>query len=488
MNKNYRTQLMTVLIIFAFTLASTIAFIDYFQFKNKITKMNDIIIDQAIDVVTSSLQLIDESIHMHGDKTDEAMEETLYYLQSYYEDNRDIATWDLDEMFQSFGYDIYIINEDYEIIHSNVTDDIGINFNTCCASLKSILDERRQSKQPFIDGIEISQKNQHLIKFGYITTKDKQYIIEIGLNIEDTSLSSIYNYVNLTNKIVDDLDIIDNIHILNMGGYSYNANGKQIDGDRLATFRKSRDSETSQELVRMSEDGVTVHYRYVPITLPYEQGTTKLKIVEVSYNESGIREWLSSYTKRFFIQLILILAITVLLANVISKRFAKMSYLAYHDGLTGLQNRSAFEEQLQQIVREGQSNLTLCFIDLDRFKLVNDHLGHQKGDELLQSIGNKMKEFVSDDGVYRLGGDEFIILFNEQTKESVLQQVKQVLKGIERDVLTKDQYLPFKLSASAGVVFMTEEDTIQSIKDKADIALQHAKLKGKNQYQIYKEE
>lgn len=177
-----------------------------------------------------------------------------------------------------------------------------------------MLDERRKSDQPFIDGIEISQKNQTLIKFGYITTKDKRYIIEIGLQSED---------------------------------------------------------------------------------------------------------------------------------------------------------------------------FAVCFLDLDRFKLVNDYLGHQKGDALLSSVGKTMKGIVENGTVYRLGGDEFMIIFTNVTREEVFEQVKHVLVGVEKELTTDKYYEIFQLSASAGIAFGEPDDTVTSIKTKVDVALQQAKLKGKNQYQVY---
>lgn len=486
MKKNYRIQLTMTLIIFTFTIASVITAINYYQFKTEMERKNELLIEQAIEISVSALEFVDESIQLHGKQIDDEMQDALRYLQVFYDENNDVLSWNLQALKKELGYDIYIINEANEIIQSNIASDIGINFEKCCQSLKKILDERRQYSEPFVDGVEISQKNDDLIKFGYITTNDKQFIIEIGLNIEGTTLETIYNYVNITGDIIEKFDTVDDLHFLNMGGYSYNGGGKRITGDRYETFREARDQHEITQLEIVDDKGNKTFYRYIPTVLSHEEGATKQKIIEVTYNERAMSDWGAAYTKRFIFQFAFILFITIILAHVIVKRFMRMSYLAYHDNLTGLENRLAFEEQLEQTM-SNRDPLAISFIDLDRFKLINDHLGHQQGDILLQMIGNTMKSNVTNGTVYRLGGDEFMIIFTNIEREAVLQQINSVLRGVEEQLVTDDNYKSFQLSASAGVVFAQENDTIISIKEKADIALHHAKLKGKNQLQVYGE-
>ena len=97
-----------------------------------------------------------------------------------------------------------------------------------------------------------------------------------------------------------------------------------------------------------------------------------------------------------------------------------IEYLAYHDGLTGLPNRSLFSKLLGQCISEArryQQQLAVSFLDLDRFKQINDALGHEAGDQLLQEVARRLKECVRDsDTVARLGGDEFVVLLSADAR------------------------------------------------------------------------
>ena len=92
-----------------------------------------------------------------------------------------------------------------------------------------------------------------------------------------------------------------------------------------------------------------------------------------------------------------------------------MRNMAYHDALTGLPNRILLNDRLEMALLQAQRNnglIALLYIDFDHFKQINDGLGHDVGDELLQSVGNRLKECLrQQDTVARLGGDEFILLF-----------------------------------------------------------------------------
>lgn len=166
-----------------------------------------------------------------------------------------------------------------------------------------------------------------------------------------------------------------------------------------------------------------------------------------------------------------------------------ISYQAYHDILTDLPNRMLFKDRLGLAVIQAKrklAELAVMFIDLDRFKLVNDTLGHVKGDELLQQVANRLKECLRrGDTLARQGGDEFTIVLPELRDR---QDAKVIA-----DKFLESLHLPFDLdghevhiSASIGIaIYPTDGETIDELLRHADIAMYQVKALGKNGHSFY---
>ncbi|WP_413691476.1 EAL domain-containing protein [Psychromonas sp. KJ10-2] len=166
----------------------------------------------------------------------------------------------------------------------------------------------------------------------------------------------------------------------------------------------------------------------------------------------------------------------------------KLQKMANYDHLTGLSNRAFFTDRLTlalaRVPRHGIS--ALMFLDLDRFKNINDTLGHHVGDLVIQEVAKRLKSVVRDeDSIARLGGDEFAIIFTDLTTESVIAPIaNKIVSAVN---------LPFKvegksmvLSCSVGVAIATEHNVEPSdILRKADLALYEAKGAGRNQFCFY---
>ena len=164
-------------------------------------------------------------------------------------------------------------------------------------------------------------------------------------------------------------------------------------------------------------------------------------------------------------------------------------YLAYHDPLTDLPNRRLFQEKLEQalvISKTLQQKLAVMYLDLDRFKYVNDTLGHPVGDKLLKQISTRLKEILGkNDLLARLGGDEFAILLpNVLNINQIIECSKEIIKSLE-DPFFIQNYELF-ITASIGIsIFPNDGEDSETIIMHADSALYKAKDKGKNTYQIY---
>ncbi|MBP8295308.1 MAG: EAL domain-containing protein [Burkholderiales bacterium] len=168
---------------------------------------------------------------------------------------------------------------------------------------------------------------------------------------------------------------------------------------------------------------------------------------------------------------------------------ARVEYLAYHDGLTTLPNRSLFSKLLGQSIKQAQRqhrSLAVLFLDLDRFKHINDTLGHEAGDQLLQAVAIRLKGCLRDsDTVARLGGDEFVVLLADLDDERYVATVAQkVLSAIASPFAVLGQ--EFRVTASVGIsVYPQDGQDEQTLTKNADIAMYQAKEDGKNNFRFY---
>lgn len=167
----------------------------------------------------------------------------------------------------------------------------------------------------------------------------------------------------------------------------------------------------------------------------------------------------------------------------------RIQYLATHDSLTGLPNRLMFSQLLNhsiQSARHHKRQLAVFFIDLDRFKIINDTMGHEAGDQLLQEIAVRFKQSLrAADVVGRLGGDEFIILIEEVNELSQVAIVanKILTNTIKPMVLLGEEC---RVTASIGIsIYPKDGEDEQSLMKNADIAMYFAKEEGKNNFQFY---
>lgn len=163
-----------------------------------------------------------------------------------------------------------------------------------------------------------------------------------------------------------------------------------------------------------------------------------------------------------------------------------LSELAFHDALTGLPNRVLFRERLRQELLHAKRNsslLGLLFADLDGFKAVNDSLGHDAGDELLQAVGKRLQQCCrEDDTVARLGGDEFVfVLASIPTKQAARQVAENIIKSINQAFLIHHQTVQIGISIGIAI-YPTDHSEEELLIKYADDAMYHAKQAGKNQF------
>lgn len=167
----------------------------------------------------------------------------------------------------------------------------------------------------------------------------------------------------------------------------------------------------------------------------------------------------------------------------------KLEYTSLHDNLTGLPNRLYLSKEMEIIKENAVENgnkFALVFLDLDHFKNINDTLGHDVGDALLQTLANIMQETITINNlITRIGGDEFIIVISDiNDAEDLLPIIKRLMEEFKRDLYIKGYSL--RLSASIGVsIFPDDSSNITELMKFADIAMYNAKKEGRDGFSFF---
>jgi diguanylate cyclase (GGDEF)-like protein len=171
------------------------------------------------------------------------------------------------------------------------------------------------------------------------------------------------------------------------------------------------------------------------------------------------------------------------------KRYQEqLEHQANYDALTGLPNRNLLHDRLKQAVfaQRQQRSIAVVFIDLDHFKFINDSLGHNAGDRLLRQMADRLREAVRDgDTVSRLGGDEFILVLNDQHNEDfVFRAMQRIIAKVGEPVVLEGQELT--VTCSAGIsLYPQDGPDVDTLLKNADAAMYRAKDHGRNNFQFY---
>lgn len=178
-----------------------------------------------------------------------------------------------------------------------------------------------------------------------------------------------------------------------------------------------------------------------------------------------------------------------LLNEITQRKQANLYFLAHYDHLTGIPNRMLFGDRLMQACREALRNDTmvgLLFVDVDRFKQINDSLGHSFGDALLCEVAKRLQACAREaDTIARLGGDEFAILMdNLKDMDDPRLVAQRIVDSMQNPLHISGRTL--SITVSIGIAIYPNDDTdVAVLLTKADIAMYEAKSRGRNSYYIY---
>lgn len=184
------------------------------------------------------------------------------------------------------------------------------------------------------------------------------------------------------------------------------------------------------------------------------------------------------------------LAIKLDVTNYVKEK-EKVEFLAYHDSLTLLLNRRALQRDMNEILNDSRiynKKFVILFIDLDGFKFINDGLGHDIGDILLKEIAYRFKNTLAQKhSVYRLGGDEFSIVFEYENEKEIEEAAKRIIKKVNEKISINKHSL--HVGCSIGIAkYPLDGDDFSTLMKHSDTAMYKAKQNGKNRYEFYTKE
>lgn len=166
----------------------------------------------------------------------------------------------------------------------------------------------------------------------------------------------------------------------------------------------------------------------------------------------------------------------------------ELKRLAYYDDLTDLPNRKSLDSHIEKSLsrsKRHKHNFTLMFVDLDNFKHVNDSMGHEAGDLLLKEVVKRLRGSIRDeDLISRIGGDEFIVVFEETNKDEIEVIATRILESVARPYLIHEQEANISLSIGISM-YPDDGETKETLIDHADKAMYFAKNNGKNNFKVY---
>ncbi|CEG21749.1 putative diguanylate cyclase YegE [Planococcus massiliensis] len=488
MIRNFKIRLTLIILVFSIIVSFSVAFLNFRQMEKLAEREYSEKLQLVEETVVNSLKSVDGAYELFDTEITDRMKWNSEELLKRYSENPDVKSWDLIVLKQKFNMDIYVIDSRDKIVQST---DVSIAEKET-ERLFSNLDERRNGLAFIEEPMKLQQKDGEIKKYGYVPSPDHEYLFVLAYSISDKTIYHTFNFLVAAEELIYTHDSLNAIHI-------YETDGSLVDGARTmeddenpviaeskkAVFENVLANGKTLEMEGEWEGG-DVFYRYIPYTALNSQGMPVQRIIEMVRNDQELKAVSMEYKQNFIWSLLLILAMAIILSYLIAHWLARPIYLAFHDSLTGLKNRAAFDDCLKALLQKKDSKPVLMMMDLDNFKLVNDFLGHDGGDGFLMRTAAIIQHHAGREIVAaRLGGDEFAVIFPEAHQETIERTASLLIREMRTLMLQEPGTDAIDVTVSIGIAFGQENDDAETLYKKADLALYESKNFGKNQYRFF---
>ncbi len=443
--------------------------------------------------IMQTVNYINDAYKIAEQQLNEEMREYSEQLTAKYQRDPDVMSWDLEELQQRFpGYDIYIVNKDLKIIKTTYQEDLGLDFSKF-GTFAEVLRQRMSGNEFVVDRIDLSTQAGEIKKYSYMPSPDNQYLFELSVSIEDhyPAFQSLNLFKDAT-ALTKEYEVVEDIAFYSVEPINYqvaklrNSKKPYLNPD-VPEFEEelARQAVLNNSLQESSKvvNGIQQSYRFFPALVSEQENNQgwNYYVIGIVYNNQVMQSEISSHRNLFAVNLLLLALLFSIFIAVVVYLLKKFEHQAYHDKLTGLANRKYFAEEFKKLKEEADSNganIGVIFIDIDKFKEVNDSYGHDVGDLVLENIASRMKNSLKEkDLKARMGGDEFVIaLADLSSKEKIIKVARRLIKDLKKTLTINGKEIP--ISISAGVSFYPDESReLEILIKSADAAMYRAKRK-----------
>ncbi len=441
--------------------------------------------------ILQTVSYINDAYQIAEQQLNQEMREYSQQMVAKYQDNPDVMEWDLATLQERFqGYDIYIVDQDLKIIRTTYQDDLGLDFSQF-GSFATILRERMAGDTFAVDRLDLSTQAGEIRKYSYMPGPDHQYLFELSVSIEERypffqSLNLFKDATTLTQEyeLVEDIGFYS-VEPLRQGVAKLrNTKRPYLNPDVPEVEEKlARDAVNTNAMQRGTQtiDGIQRSYRFFPAltsTKENEQGWNSY-VVGIVYNDQVMQDEIDGHRYLFMINVVSMAVLFVGFIAVVVYLLRKFEYQAHHDKLTGLANRKHFVESFSRLRNRADANgdcIGVVFIDIDKFKEINDSHGHDTGDAVLRSIASRTENHLKEkDLKARMGGDEFLIaLADLKSKEQITEVAVRLMAELKKPLSVNGREIP--VSVSGGIsVYPDDSRNLETLISKADMAMYEEK-------------
>ncbi|MGI6037515.1 MAG: diguanylate cyclase domain-containing protein [Limnochordia bacterium] len=421
------------------------------------------------------------------------MEDASLFLRNYYRENPQVMEWDLEALKSQLGdYEIYIIDENLQVIRTTFLTDLGLDFSYM-TSFARMLRERLAAGEFVADRLDVSTLTGKMLKYSYMPTPDGRYLLELSIDMEERfPILRELNTFELAEELKRQYSSVADIR-----RYKMAIGGRGIlQVSNSSPFYRVLDDEEKKKVVaeafasgenQLWSDygGKDGHYtaKYIPYIAYDPEGNYlwwNSYVIEIIYDETPLLADIASQAAIFRHTGLVMAIIYFGLSFGALYLLEKSEQAAYHDHLTGLLNRKGLEKFLdRKLIPKGRRRMALLFLDLDDFKQINDHLGHNVGDGVLQVVGERLRSNLrQEDSIARLGGDEFVIVLdNISDREQAENIAAKLTTIISQPIMVNKQQIT--VTCSIGVSLYPDDGLdLSRLLHLADAAMYRAKERG----------